>query len=88
MNNFRIWLQAEKFGLPIAWKIDTNLAIVLKSNVTLFTELIRDSFVQDTLYINNYLPIIRIESKWAYLIFDFWSCEVSNFPAQMHPSNL
>lgn len=55
--------QAEKFGLPIAWKIDTNLAIVLKSNVTLFTELIRDSFIQNTLFINNYLPIIRIESE-------------------------
>lgn len=55
--------QAEKFGLPVAWKIDANLAIVLKSNVTLFTELIRDSFIQNTLFINNYLPIIRIESE-------------------------
>lgn len=50
--------------MPIAWKIDSNLAIVLKSNVTLFTELIRESFIQNTLFINNYLPIIRIESKF------------------------
>lgn len=62
-NQLFVRLQAEKFGMPIAWKIDTNLAIILKSNVTLFTELIRDSFIQNTLFINNYLPIIRIESK-------------------------
>lgn len=63
MNEPLTYSQVEKFGLPIAWKIDTNLAIVLKSNVTLFIELIRDSFIHDTLYINNYLPIIRVESK-------------------------
>lgn len=56
--------QAEKYGLPVAWKIDdTSLGIVLKSNITLFTELIRNSFIQDTLFINNYLSIIRIESE-------------------------
>lgn len=52
----------------MAWKIDQNLAIVLKTNVTLFTELLRNSFMQNTLFINNFLPIIRIEGKFNEII--------------------
>lgn len=61
--NLRFNLKAEKFGMPLAWKIDSSLGIVLKSNVTLLTELIQKSFIQNNLFINNYLPIIRIESE-------------------------
>lgn len=47
----------------MAWKIDSHLAIVLQSNVALFADLIRRSFMQNNLFINNYLPIIRVESE-------------------------
>lgn len=54
---------AEKFGKPLAWKIDTTLAIVLQSNVAQFVELLRQTFLQNTLFINNYLPITRVQSE-------------------------
>lgn len=49
--------------MPLAWKIDTNLAIILKTDLNLFAELILHSFLRNIVYINNYLPLIRIESK-------------------------
>lgn len=73
-SSLAVWFhcsQAEHYGVPYAWKIDKTLAIVLKSNANLVTELIHSSFMQNRLFINNYLPVIRVGSKW---ILKFVAC--------------
>ncbi|XP_063696404.1 biotin--protein ligase isoform X2 [Culicoides brevitarsis] len=55
-------LMIENFGIPVAWKVDSRFAILLKSDKERFSELIISSFFQDCLMLNHKLPIIRIES--------------------------
>lgn len=56
-------LQVEEFGKPIAWKVDSNLAILLETDLTNFKRLLMTSFLRDRLIINDNLPLIRIECK-------------------------
>lgn len=59
----------EHYGTPIAWKVDSRIAFLLKSDLKHFSELIVSSFLQDRFLINDRLPIIRIECK--FLKFEF-----------------
>ncbi|KAL5274470.1 HLCS family protein [Megaselia abdita] len=55
-------IKVEEFGKPIAWKMDSNLAILLETDLINFTKLLMTSFLRDRLIINDNLPLIRIES--------------------------
>lgn len=57
------YFQIEEFGKPIAWKMDSNLAILLETDLINFTKLLMTSFLRDRLIINDNLPLIRIECK-------------------------
>ncbi|XP_055847706.1 biotin--protein ligase isoform X2 [Episyrphus balteatus] len=52
----------EKYGKPIAWKVDSHFAVLLESDIDHFTNLLIATFLQNNLCINDSLPLIRIES--------------------------
>uniref|UniRef100_A0A1L8E040 Putative biotin holocarboxylase synthetase/biotin-protein ligase n=1 Tax=Nyssomyia neivai TaxID=330878 RepID=A0A1L8E040_9DIPT len=62
MNENAMQLLIEGYGEPIAWKVDSHIAVVLKTDLKKFTEIIMASFMQDCLVINDNLPLIRIQS--------------------------
>ncbi|XP_059610986.1 uncharacterized protein LOC132257934 [Phlebotomus argentipes] len=55
-------LLIEGYGEPIAWKVDSHIAVILKSDLRRFTEIIMASFMQACLVINDNLPLTRIQS--------------------------
>lgn len=57
-------LSIEDFGELLAWKVDTHFAVLLKSDLLHFTELIMSSFMRDSFAINDGLPLIRVECKF------------------------
>lgn len=66
----------ENYGQPLAWKVDSCLAILLKSDLRLLTDLVMASFMQNNLIINDLLPLIRIESKWWLMRLHIFSPNV------------
>ncbi|XP_055680744.1 biotin--protein ligase isoform X2 [Lutzomyia longipalpis] len=62
MNENTMQLLIEGYGEPIAWKVDSHIAVILKSDIRRFTEIIMASFMQDCLVINDNLPLTRIQS--------------------------
>lgn len=52
----------EKYGKPLAWKVDSHFAILVESDINHFTKLLIATFLQNNLCINDSLPLIRIES--------------------------
>lgn len=57
-------LNIEDFGELLAWKVDSHFAVLLKSDLLHFTELIMSSFMRDSFAINDGLPLIRVECKF------------------------
>ncbi|EDV92861.1 biotin--protein ligase isoform X2 [Drosophila grimshawi] len=55
-------VRLENYGKLIAWKIDSHLAVLIETDVEHFTQLLIMTFLQNNLYINDQLPLIRIES--------------------------
>ncbi|XP_055908964.1 biotin--protein ligase isoform X2 [Eupeodes corollae] len=55
-------IMIEKYGKPIAWKVDSHFAVLLESDIDHFTNLLIATFLQNNLCINDSLPLIRIES--------------------------
>ncbi|GAB0088855.1 biotin--protein ligase [Sergentomyia squamirostris] len=55
-------LLIEGYGEPIAWKVDSHIAVILKSDLRRFTEFIIATFMQDFLVINDNLPLTRIQT--------------------------
>lgn len=62
-------LSIEDFGELLAWKVDTHFAVLLKSDLLHFTELIMSSFMRDSFAINDGLPLIRVECKFFFNFF-------------------
>ncbi|XP_073839153.1 holocarboxylase synthetase-like protein isoform X2 [Musca autumnalis] len=62
----RVWQQdvvrIENYGKLIAWKIDSHLAVLIETDIEHFTKLLIDTFLQNNLFINDHLPLLRIES--------------------------
>ena len=56
-------VMVENYGIPVAWKVDTNIAILLKSDLNNFVNLLSSTFLQSQFLINDKLPILRIECK-------------------------
>lgn len=59
----------EHYGMPIAWKVDSRIAILLKSDLKHFSELIVSSFLHDRFLLNDKLPIIRIQCEFCFAFF-------------------
>lgn len=59
-------LSIEDFGELLAWKVDTHFAVLLKSDLLHFTELIMSSFMRDSFAINDGLPLFRVECKFFF----------------------
>lgn len=57
-------LLIENYGIPMAWRVDTNVALLLKSDYTHFIDFILASFLQNQLLLNDNLPLQRIESMY------------------------
>ncbi|XP_030376572.1 biotin--protein ligase isoform X2 [Scaptodrosophila lebanonensis] len=55
-------VRLEEYGKLIAWKIDSHLAVLIESDVKHFTKLLISTFLRNNLYINDQLPLLRIES--------------------------
>ncbi|KRG01256.1 biotin--protein ligase isoform X2 [Drosophila mojavensis] len=55
-------VQLENYGKLIAWKIDSHLAVLIETDIEHFTKLLIMTFLQNNLYINDQLPLMRIES--------------------------
>lgn len=55
--------QLECYGKLIAWKIDSHLAVLIETDVEHFTKLLIMTFLQNNLFINDQLPLMRIECK-------------------------
>lgn len=72
-------LNIEDFGELLAWKVDSHIAILLKSDLLHFTELIMSSFMRDSFAINDGLPLIRVECKLLYLNFNKILLKIVNF---------
>lgn len=66
---FMTILQVEHFGVPIAWKVDSHLAILIKSDLHHLTELVLTSFMHESLSVNDGLRLVRIECKIFWNIF-------------------
>lgn len=54
--------QIESFGKLVAWKVDSRLAFLVKTDERNFSQLILSSFLQNNYLINNFLPIVRIQT--------------------------
>ncbi|XP_055701269.1 biotin--protein ligase isoform X2 [Phlebotomus papatasi] len=61
-NENSMQLLIEGYGEPVAWKVDSHIAVILRSDFRRFTEIIMASFMQDCLVINDNLPLTRIQS--------------------------
>lgn len=57
------FFQIEEFGIPVAWKVDSRIAVLLKTDVRRFAALIQRSFMQRSFVINDNLPLDRIECE-------------------------
>ncbi|CRK91616.1 CLUMA_CG005270, isoform A [Clunio marinus] len=55
-------LEIETFGKLIAWKVDTRLAILLKTDSRKLSQMILSTFVQNNYAINDSLPLMRIQT--------------------------
>ncbi|XP_030556458.1 biotin--protein ligase isoform X2 [Drosophila novamexicana] len=55
-------VRLECYGKLIAWKIDSHLAVLIETDVEHFTKLLIMTFLQNNLFINDQLPLMRIES--------------------------
>jgi biotin---protein ligase len=66
-------LAIEDYGQLVAWKVDSHIGIIIKSNVRKCSELVTAAFVCSNRYINDRLPIIRIESECVTSILTLWN---------------
>ncbi|XP_037948879.1 biotin--protein ligase isoform X2 [Teleopsis dalmanni] len=55
-------IQIEDYGKLIAWKIDSHLAVLIEIDVENFTKLLISTFLQNNLFINDQLLMLRIET--------------------------
>lgn len=53
----------EEFGYPLAWKVDTHFAFLLRTDEERLTKFIIATFMSDNFSINNDLQLFRIESE-------------------------
>ncbi|CAO1443290.1 unnamed protein product [Diamesa serratosioi] len=61
-SNDQAGLQIESYGELLAWKIDTRLAILLKTDTQRFSQLILSTFMQNEFVMNDSLPLTRIQT--------------------------
>ncbi|CAO1422133.1 unnamed protein product [Diamesa hyperborea] len=61
-SDIQAGLQIESFGELMAWKIDTRLAILLKTDSRRFSQLILSTFMQNEFVMNDNLPMTRIQT--------------------------
>lgn len=69
-------LFVEEFGQPLAWRVDSHFAFLLRTDKERLLQFIVGSFIAGNLSINNDLQLLRIQSKFP--------SEVS--AADTHPS--
>lgn len=62
LKNLYQFLQIEHFGELLAWEIDFHITFLLRSDIKHFSQLILASFLQERFFINDRLPLRRIQS--------------------------
>lgn len=50
------------FGKLVAWKVDTRLAVLVKTDLRHFSQLILSTFVTNNYVMNDNLPILRVQT--------------------------
>lgn len=73
----------ENYGIPIAWKVDSRIAFLLKSDLKHFSELLVSTFLHDRFLLNDKLPIIRIECKFTLKRFTYTYYKLTNYVLQL-----
>lgn len=61
--SFKNLVLIEDYGEPIAWKIDSDFAFLLKSDPDSFLKFVVATFLEGNLRINDELPLFRIQSR-------------------------
>lgn len=67
----------EEFGEPVAWRVDSHFAFLLRTDNERLLQFILASFMAENYSINNDLQLIRIQSEW---IPDMYSQRINRIP--------